>query len=119
MLAGILKNLMRSVQEKRCCCVFFIMLPSPAETRASLILRLPDAADAAAWDELVAIYAPLVYRLAVQKGMQPSDADDLVQEVFTAIARFVADWLERPDRGSFRAWLLTIARNAATCDSVI
>lgn len=78
-----------------------------------MILRLPDAADVAAWDEVVAIYAPLIRRLAVAQGMQTADADDLVQEVFSAVARSVSDWLERPDRGGFRAWLLAIARNAA------
>jgi RNA polymerase sigma-70 factor (ECF subfamily) len=89
------------------------MIPSPPETRASLILRLPDAADVAAWDELVSIYGPLVHRLAICQGLQLADADDLVQEVFTAIARSVSDWLDRDDRGSFRAWLLRIARNTA------
>jgi len=78
-----------------------------------LILRLPDAADVAAWDEVVAIYAPLIRRLAVAQGMQPADTDDLVQEVFSAIARSVSQWLDRPNRGGFRSWLLTIARNSA------
>lgn len=89
------------------------MHPSPHETRSSLILRLPDAADVAAWDEVVSIYTPLVRRLAVAQGMQPADADDLVQVVFSTIARSVNQWLDRSDRGGFRAWLLTIARNAA------
>lgn len=89
------------------------MIPSPPETRASLILRLPDAADVAAWDEVLAIYGPLVYRMGLRQGLQSADADDLVQEVFTAVARSVSDWLERSDRGKFRAWLLRIARNTA------
>ena len=89
------------------------MHPSPPETRASLILRLPNAADAAAWEEVVAIYAPLIRRLAHTQGMQPADADDVVQEVFSAIAHSISQWLDRSDRGGFRAWLLTIARNAA------
>ena len=69
------------------------LMPSPPETRASLILRLPDAADARAWDEFAAVYAPLVYRLARRQGLQPADADDLVQEVLSAVARSVEGWL--------------------------
>lgn len=89
------------------------MIPSPPDTRASLILRLPDAANVAAWDEFVAIYGPLVFRMARRQGLQPTDADDLVQEVFASVAKSVAQWLDRKDRGSFRAWLVRIARNAA------
>lgn len=83
------------------------------DTRASLLVRLPDARDAAAWDELLAIYGPLVYRLGRSRGLQPSDADDLVQEVFAAVARSVEAWLANERRGPFRAWLLTISRNTA------
>lgn len=79
------------------------MPPSPPETRASLILRLPNAADVAAWEEFVAIYRPLVHGLAIRRGLQPTDADDLVQEVFAAVARQVGDWLNRRDRLPFRA----------------
>src|SRR3954454_7640211 len=86
-------------------------MPSLPETRASLILRLPDAADARAWDDFVAVYAPLVYRLTRGRGLQPADADDVVQDVLAAVARSVEGWLGTSTRGPFRAWLLTIARN--------
>jgi RNA polymerase sigma factor (sigma-70 family) len=88
-------------------------MPSLPKTRASLILRLPDPADALAWDEFVGVYAPLVYRLARRQGLQPADADEVVQEVLAAVARSVDAWLTNADRGLFRAWLLRIAHNIA------
>jgi hypothetical protein len=63
------------------------IVPQPPETRETLIRRLPDAADVEAWDEFVAIYEPLLFRLARGRGMQPADAEDFVQEVLTAVAR--------------------------------
>ncbi len=76
-------------------------------------MRLRDAADVAAWDEFVAVYGPLVQRLAMRQGLQAADAEDVVQQVFTAVAQSVHQWLERPQQHRFRGWLLTIARNIA------
>ncbi len=55
-------------------------------TRQSLLVRLKDPRDEQAWSEFVAIYTPLVDRLARAKGLQPADAADLAQEVFRAVA---------------------------------
>jgi RNA polymerase sigma-70 factor (ECF subfamily) len=89
------------------------MKPNHEPTRASLILRLQDAEDLAAWDEFAEIYGPVVFIVAIRRGFQAADADNLVQEVFMAVAGSISNWLERDDRGSFRAWLLRIARNSA------
>ena len=89
------------------------MLPSPTDTRASLIVRLHNQKDKDAWDEVMAIYGPLVFRMALRQGLQPADAQDVVQQVFTAIFQSVEKWLEQPERGRFRNWLIGIGRNVA------
>lgn len=86
---------------------------SPPETRASLILRLQNADDMAAWEEFRELYGPVVFRVARRRELQAADAENLVQEVLMAVAQSVSRWIERNDRGSFHAWLLRIAHNEA------
>lgn len=80
-------------------------------TRASLLVRLRDEGDRAAWQEFVGLYGPVIYGFGRKRGLQDADAADLTQEVLRAVAG-AADKLEYdPSRGTFRGWLYTIARN--------
>ncbi len=81
------------------------------KTSASLLLRIRDHRDESAWGDFLKVYMPLVYSYGLKYGLQDSDSADLAQEtirrVFLAINSFDYD----PDTGSFRGWLLTVARN--------
>jgi RNA polymerase sigma-70 factor (ECF subfamily) len=85
---------------------------SAPETRASLLIRVRDPADQAAWQEFVEIYRPLILRLARQKGMQDADAEDVAQRVLLAVSRAIEQREHDRQRAKFRTWLHRVAHNA-------
>jgi RNA polymerase sigma factor (sigma-70 family) len=81
------------------------------KTRPSLLARLRDVRNGDAWSEFVAIYSPLVYRYSRRRGLQSTDAADVTQDVFRAVARSMERFEYDPSRGRFRAWLITVTRS--------
>lgn len=54
---------------------------------------------------------PLVYSYGLKYGLQDSDAADLAQETIRRVFRAIDSFEYDPNKGSFRGWLLTVARN--------
>lgn len=80
-------------------------------TRPSLLLRIREPGDHEAWSRFVALYGPLVYRYARNRGLQDSDAADLTQIVFHEVARQIQRLDYDAQRGKFRGWLFGVTRN--------
>ncbi len=80
------------------------------DTRVSLILRLRNPDDVAAWHRFVTLYEPVIYRIVRRRGWQHEDAVDTVQDVFLAVARAVGSW-DPSGQGRFRSWLFRVLRS--------
>lgn len=63
-----------------------------------------------AWSRLVTVFGPIVYRWCRASGVPASDASDVVQDVFTTVARSIPDFVRLKAEGSFRSWLASIVR---------
>jgi RNA polymerase sigma-70 factor (ECF subfamily) len=79
-------------------------------TSYTLLDRLRDSPDAAAWARFVHLYSPLLFRWARQTGLDEAAAGDLVQDVFVILLKELPHFEHDPAR-SFRAWLKTVALN--------
>jgi RNA polymerase sigma-70 factor (ECF subfamily) len=77
-----------------------------------LIARLERLDDDEAWREFLALYEPVVYRIARRRGLQHADAEDLSQRVFASVGRAIHNFEPNLSQGRFRSWLARIAQNA-------
>lgn len=80
-------------------------------TRPSLLLRVRDARDEAAWSQFVGIYTPLIFGFCRGRGLTEADASDVAQEVLKAVALALPKFEYEPARSSFRNWLFTVVRS--------
>ena len=69
------------------------------------------AHEAEAWHRLVGLYGPVIYGWCKRQGLQPSDAEDVVQEVFRTVLARIGDFRRERPADTFRGWLWTITRN--------
>lgn len=80
-------------------------------TRHSLVVRLRDPGDAAAWRTFIDVYAPAIFAFARRSGLQPADAADVTQDVCPNVSNAMRSRQFDENRGRFRGWLFTIVRN--------
>lgn len=81
------------------------------DTRPTLLLRVRDWGDQAAWQTFVEIYQPLIVGQCRKSGMQAADAEEICQEVLARVAESIRKFDYDPQRGRFRGWLYTVVRS--------
>jgi len=80
-------------------------------TSATLLQRLLNHGDVAAWTRLTQLYAPLIRASLGRHLPQAADVDDLAQEVFTVVVEKLPEFRHSGQPGAFRAWLRGICVN--------
>lgn len=80
-------------------------------TRATLLERIRDSRDGAAWEEFFALYAPLLESYARAFGLSGPDAEDIRDQCLALIAQRIGTFHYDRAKGSFKGWLHRIARD--------
>lgn len=83
-----------------------------SNTHSTLLLRVRDLSDQAAWSQFLEQYGPKIYGWCRRQRLQEADAADVTQEVLGKLVTVMQKFEYHPGRGSFRAWLKTVTRNA-------
>ena len=79
-------------------------------TRATLLGRLKDWKDESSWEQFFDTYWGLIYGIARQAGLSDAEAQDVVQETMSGVAKHMPTFEYNPALGSFKAWLLNLTR---------
>lgn len=81
-------------------------------TQPSLLSRVRNPQDQAAWHQFETKYRELIGRYCRRRGLQAADVDDVRQIVMLDLARGLRDFEYDPARGRFRHYLGRVVRSA-------
>ena len=79
-------------------------------TRSSVIRAVADTENEAAWQRFFDLYAGFVFSIARSKGLNDTDADDIVQMVFADLARNLPSFKYDREKGRFRSYLAALVK---------
>jgi RNA polymerase sigma factor (sigma-70 family) len=79
-------------------------------TRRSLLDRLRNWEDQASWREFFDTYWKFIYSMAIRAGLSDQEAEDVVQETVTSVAKKMPEFQYDPERCSFKGWLMHVTR---------
>ncbi|MEM7200523.1 MAG: sigma-70 family RNA polymerase sigma factor [Planctomycetota bacterium] len=82
------------------------------ETRPSLLRRVRDQHDDAAWREFDARYRGLILRYCRRMGARPGDAEDVLQLVLMRLMKALPGFRYDASRGRFRTYLGQVVRSS-------
>lgn len=86
-------------------------MPDHDRTSPTLLDRLRDASDAAAWSRFESTYGDLIVGFCRRRGMQATDADDVRQEVLLKLMKSLKNFEYSRERGRFRDYLFRVTRS--------
>jgi RNA polymerase sigma-70 factor (ECF subfamily) len=75
------------------------------------LLQRAKAHDQRAWQRLVDLFGPVIYVWCRRAGLAAADAQDVAQEVFSAVFVNLSGFRRNRPDDSFRGWLWTVVRS--------
>ena len=79
-------------------------------TRSSVLRAVANTENEAAWQRFFDLYAGFVFSIARSKGLNDTDADDIVQMVFADLARNLPSFKYDREKGRFRSYLAALVK---------
>jgi len=89
---------------------FLLDCPSMLTTSVTLLQRLKNPGDQAAWRRFVELYTPLLLFWTRRTGLNETDAADVTQDVLIVLLNELPEFQYDPAR-TFRGWLRTVTLN--------